>query len=896
VTLFEEGFMVSPASRFLSIAALAALLCGAPGMALAQNGRIRGVVRDAHNVPMSGATVRATGGTAAARRTTTDADGAYSFANVPAGTYTVSASLPGVRTQSQQGVQVAAGAEAVVDFVLQALELEAITVTAMKREEQLINVPLSIAAPTEQALRVRGVENIEQVAANVAGFSVQNLGPGQSQPAIRGTSAGQISRDQPGVKEEVGAYLDESVVSLSLFTPDLDLFDVGRVEVLRGPQGTLFGSGSLAGTVRYISNQPELGTSKAFGEVGVTTIDGGDPGSTAKLGFNAPVGDKAAFRVVGYSTRTGGYMDAVQPNLQVSENVNGSDRTGLRAALRLAPSSRFSITPRLVYQRAKADGWNRIDAFNILANPYTTRRPKVTLGERRLFTQMEEPYTDQFLLGDVNLQYDLGGATLTAVTSYTHRNILVVRDATALYASIVGGSFQLPENIYTLDAPLYDHTNSIVWTQEVRLAGSKDRLHWLVGAFYSNNTRGYGQDVYVRGFDTLSAPICCPAIGMPSPQPYGFTAGPLAPKDHLFFSDLHYKLKQTAVFGEATVGVTPKLDLTGGVRWYNFDENRTQFFDGFFVGYVSQPGTTKANGLAPRFIASYKASDVLTFNAQASRGFRLGGINDPLNKPICSPQDTITFGGRNSWKDETVWNYEAGMKSRLWDGRGSVNLSAFYMAIKDLQLNLTAGTCSSRLVFNVPKARSQGLEFEVTASPTEHWDLSFSAGLNDAKLQSTVTTTSGGVTTVVGGVKAGNRLPSVPRVQSSGAVTYWLPAGGGASRVSVSGSYQYVGSRYTQIDDLTPGIGTVNINSFGQTIGGPLTQNTFTFDPLLPAYTLLNLRVGLTRSSWDAAVFVNNVTDERALLALDRERGLRARVGYLTNQPRTLGVSLRYNY
>ncbi len=886
--------MVSRASRLLSLAALAVLLFGAPGMALAQNGRIRGVVRDAHSVPMAGAVVRVSGGTVAARRATTDADGAYAFANVAAGTYTVSASLPGVRTQSQQGVQVSAGAEAVVDFVLQALELEAITVTAMKREEQLINVPLSIAAPTEQALRVRGVENIEQVAQNVAGFSVQNLGPGQSQPAIRGASSGQISRDQPGVKEEVGAYLDESVVSLSLFTPDLDLFDVGRVEVLRGPQGTLFGSGSLAGTVRYISKQPELGTSSTFGEVGVNAINGGDPGSTAKLGVNTPLGDKAAFRIVGFSTHTGGYMQAVQPDLRVNQNVNGSDRTGLRAAMRFAPSSRFSITPRLVFQRSKSDGWNRIDAFNILANPYTTTRPKVTLGERRLFTQIEEPVTDKFLLGDVNMQVDLGAATLTAVTSYTHRNILVVRDATALYASIVGGSFQLPQNIYTLDAPLYDHTNSIVWTQEVRLAGSKDRLHWLVGAFYSSNTRAYGQDVYVRGFDTLAAPICCPAIGMPAPQPNGFTAGPLAAKDHLFFSDLHYKLKQTAVFGEATVGVTPKVDLTAGVRWYNFDENRTQFFDGFFVGYVSQPGTTKASGVAPRFIAAYKASDALTFNAQVSRGFRLGGINDPLNKPICSPQDTITFGGRNSWMDETAWNYEAGMKSKFGGGRGSLNLSAFYMDIKNLQLNLTAGTCSSRLVFNVPKAKSQGLELEVTASPNEHWDLSFSAGLNDAKLQSTVTTTSGGVTTVVGGVKAGNRLPSVPKVQSSAGVTYSVPVG--ASRVSVSGSYQYVGSRYTQIDDLTPGIGTVNIASFGQTIGGPLTQNTFTFDPLLPAYTLVNFRVGLSRSSWDAALFVNNLTDERALLALDRERGLRARVGYLTNQPRTLGVSLRFNY
>src|SRR5258705_365318 len=282
--------MVSPASRVLSIAVLAALVFGAPGMALAQNGRIRGVVRDANNVHMSGATIRVTGGTGTARRTSTDAEGAYSIANLAAGTYTVSASVPGVRKQARQGIQVAADAEAVVDFVLQALELEAITVTAMKREEQLINVPLSIAAPTEQALRVRGVDNIEQVAQNVAGFSVQNLGPGQSQPAIRGASSGQISRDQPGVKEEVGAYLDESVISLSLFTPDLDLFDVGRVEVLRGPQGTLFGSGSLAGTVRYISNQPELGNSSTFGEVGVTAIDGGDPGSIAKLGFNAPVG------------------------------------------------------------------------------------------------------------------------------------------------------------------------------------------------------------------------------------------------------------------------------------------------------------------------------------------------------------------------------------------------------------------------------------------------------------------------------------------------------------------------------------------------------------------------------------------------------------------------------
>src|SRR5213082_3682495 len=153
-------------------------------------------------------------------------------------------------------------------------------VTARKREETVQDVPMSVAAPTESELRDRGAENIEDVAANVAGFTVQNLGPGQSQIAIRGVSSGQIVRDQPGVKEQVGVYLDESVISLSLFTPDLDLFDLSRVEVLRGPQGTLFGSGSESGTVRYISNQPKLGVSETVGEFTANAVDQGGHGES----------------------------------------------------------------------------------------------------------------------------------------------------------------------------------------------------------------------------------------------------------------------------------------------------------------------------------------------------------------------------------------------------------------------------------------------------------------------------------------------------------------------------------------------------------------------------------------------------------------------------------------
>jgi len=878
--------VANPGRRFLSLAALAAVLFALPVEAQVASGRITGVVRDTRGVALSGVTVTATNqATGASSNTTTADDGSYTFSGLAAGSYTVAASLPDLRGATRRGVQVTADAAVSLDLALEPLLLDEITVTSMLREQELADVPFSVAAPTAQVLRSRGVNGIEGIAGIVAGFSVQNLGPGQSQVAMRGASAGQIARDQPGVKEQVGAYLDDSPISLSLFTPDLDLFDIARVELLRGPQGTLFGAGSLAGTVRYISNQPELGARRLFGEVGGNLIDGGGPGGTARFGFNVPMGDMAAARVAAYYSRTGGFMDAVQPDLSVDEDVNVGDRIGVRAAVRVEPSERFSITPRIVYQKVETDGWNRIDAFNILANPYTTTRPAVTLGERQLFTQIDEPFTDDFVLGDLNLRYDFGAVSLTSITSWTFRDILVVRDAGALTSSISGGTIGLPENVYTLDAPLYDSTESKVWTQEVRLSGGEDRVRWLAGGFYSNNTREYGQDLVVTGFESLSE--------IP-------TQGLQAPRDVLFFSDLAYDLEQFALFGEATVAVGERLNLTGGLRYYNFNESRAQVFDGIFAHdstgttVVSVPGETDASGVAPRFIASYQASDAVTLNAQASRGVRLGGINDPLNVPLCTPADSATFSGRDSWETETAWNYELGAKSRVAGGRASVNVSAYYMDIRDLQLIVTAGECSSRLVFNVPKARSQGLEVEVNATPNDNLDFSVSASVNDSELRSTLTSTSPtGQVSVVAGIEEGNRLPSVPQLQLSAAATYQWPVGSG-SQAFVTGSYHHIGSRYTQIDDHAAGFGTVDLNSYEEnTIGAPLTASTFTFDPELPAYNIVNLRLGLTRTNWELALHVNNVTDERAFLALDRERGAFARVGYLTNPPRTLGLTFR---
>jgi iron complex outermembrane receptor protein len=761
--------------------------------------------------------------------------------------------------------------------------LEEVTVTARKRQETLQDVPFSVAARTEQQMRESGLVSIEDVSRTVASFSVQNLGPGQSQVAIRGASAGQIVRDQPGVKEQVGVYLDESVISLSLFTPDIDLFDMNRVEVLRGPQGTLYGSGSLSGTVRYISNQPDLEAFSSAVEANLSTIDNGGSGGYAKAYINTPMGDNAAARVVAWYNETPGWIAAHQPDGSVHTDVNDGTVEGVRAAIRVETSDQFSITPRVIYQKVETDGWNRQDAFNILGNPYTTTRPAVTLGEHEQYTQFEEPFSDEFLLLDLNLEYQFASEmVLNSITTYTNRDILVVRDATALTASITGGTIGLSEEVYTLDAPLDDGTKASGWTQELRLSGESGNFTWVGGMFYSDFERDYVQGLLVSGFEDLT--------GIP-------TAGFIAPKDGLYWSELEYDFKQLAVFGEATWALTERLDLTAGLRYYDFDESRIQSFDGIFADPGTNYGDTTADGFAPRVMADWALTDEVSINGQVSKGFRLGGINDPLNVPLCTPQDLETFSGRENWDDEELWNYEVGMKSLFMGGRGTFNVAVFYQDIKDLQATVTAGSCSSRVVFNVPEAHSAGIEMELAMQATERFDFALTGSFIEAKLDSTVTSTqSDGSLVVVGGIQDGNRLATVPELQAAAAANYVFPMMGEWEGY-LNGIVQYVGDRYTQIGDQAEGFGTVNLLSFGDnTIGGPLTQSTFTFNPLLPSYTVANARFGMRNGRWDVALYVNNLTDELAFLALDQERNTRARVGYLVNQPRTYGITARVSF
>jgi len=770
-----------------------------------------------------------------------------------------------------------------------------IVVTATLRASTVQDVPFSVNAQTQEDIQRANASTLEDISRNVAGLTVQNLGPGQSQVSIRGVSAGQIIRDQPGVKEQVGVYLDESVISLSLFTPDLDLFDLNRVETLRGPQGTLFGSGSVGGTLRYITNQPKLGKMEGLVEGNLNHVHDGDFGGHAKGAVNVPLGDTAAVRAVGYYTKYAGFIDSVGP--AGGDDVNDGARYGGRVAILWEPTENIRITPRVIYQKISVDGFNREEHYNLYYNEFTTPPHSDGPGKRAQYLKLDEKFTDKTWLADLVSSYDFGGVELTVVNTYINRDILVSRDASALtgsvYVSFAGADPVQPSPIADgalLASNLRDTTKLKQWTQEVRLTSTgSGPFQWLVGGFHSKVDRKYAQRLPTPGsdpFGQLFLDIVAPGVDI-SDTRNGF------PADSPYNADLPYDIKQSALFGEASYD-WGTFKLTGGGRYYNFKETRDFISGGIFSNGDTRLGDkTKSNGFSPRVIMTWEPSNNLSVNAQVAKGFRLGGVNDPLNIPLCSAADQLIYGPFQSatYDDETLWNYEVGVK---YQKRGvTFNSAVFYTDIKNLQVTVDAGSCSSRLVFNVPKAHTLGIEAEVSGSPMEGLDLSFAGSYVNAQFDSTI---SDPILADRTGIRDGNRLPSVPNLQFAATAAY-------GQRFRDSGdwfaqtSWQYVGDRWSQPGDQEPGASVFNFIFFDPATGayGTSTQD---FGSLkLHAYSLINLTAGINfDSGLGVSLYVHNLLDSDPQLSIDRERGGRARLGYNIGTPRTVGITVRQSF
>ncbi|MEL0251130.1 MAG: TonB-dependent receptor [Novosphingobium sp.] len=764
-----------------------------------------------------------------------------------------------------------------------------IVVTATKRAQTIQEVPFSVNAQTAADIEKTGATSIEDISRSVAGLTVQNLGPGQSQVSVRGVSAGQIVRDQPGVKEQVGIYLDESVTSLSLFTPDFDLFDLNRVETLRGPQGTLFGSGSVGGTVRYITNQPKLGATEGQVAADVNVLDGGDVGYSAKGAVNVPLGENAALRVVGYGEHFAGFINAVGP--AAGKNINDGERYGVRAALLFEPVAGLKITPRVVYQDIKTNGFNRAEVYHLYQSPLAGAP---ALPENTQYLKLREQFRDKTTLADLTITAPVADAIdVTSVTTYIHRDILVSRDASALTGSVSVSPFitALGANraLGNLPSNLRDSTKLETWTQELRLASTgPGPFQWVLGGFYSKIDRVYAQRLPTPGYDAfIDAAL---GNGVSAGAANGF------PLNSPYNADIPYDIEQFAVFGEASYKFGD-FKATAGGRYYDFKESRDFISGGVFANGDRNIGDkTKSDGFNPRFIVSYQPSRNLSVNLQASKGFRLGGVNDPLNIPLCSGgangPDAKTYGNRPNYKDESLWNYEAGVK--VASGPVTFNAAAFYNDIRNLQVTADAGSCSSRVVFNVPKAHTMGVEVEMGADLGMGFSLAVNGSVIESEFDSSVRDGTGAI---VAGIRDGNRLPTVPKFQMSATAGYTTEVSDGMD-FSANASFQHVGNRFTQPSDQEAGAGVFGSAIFYNPVTLANGTGAYNFGSLqLPSYNLVNVSAGL---NWDnglsVLVYANNLFNETPLLSLDRERGGRARIGYNVGTPRKVGMTVRKSF
>lgn len=669
---------------------------------------------------------------------------------------------------------------------------------------------------------------------------------------------------------------------------------MNRIETLRGPQGTLFGSGSVGGTIRYITNQPDVDDFEGSIEANYNVLQDGDDGGHLKGMINVPlVPGAVALRITGYGTEYGGFIDALREGGGVSEDVNSGSREGFRAALAMNFTPNLLVTPRLIYQHVEMDGFNRQEVYNLLANPFTTDppRPPVTFDERQQFLALNEEFSDETTIADVTVNWDLGNTALTSVTSYVNRNILASRDATALSGSVSVDLGFDPASV-VLPSNLRDTTDLEQFTQEVRLASDYESpLQWLVGVFYSDVDRFYRQRLPTPGYDAfhIARALVVNADADPDndlPFPTDINNG--FPLDSPYNADLPYDIKQFAIFGEGSYDFTDQFTLTIGARFYDFDEQRSFTSGGLFSGVDTRTDETSSSGISPRVIASFDATEEITFNLQASEGFRLGGVNDPLNVPLCTDEDEAIFGGFQTYEDETSWNYEAGMK--ITRPNYTFNAAAYYNDISDLQVTLDAGSCSSRISFNVPDAHAAGIEVEFGWEPMDGLEISFAGNWTEAEFDSTVVD---GVGNVIGGIEDGNRLASVPEYMAALTAGYYFPLNRGGLEGFFAGSVQHIGSRYTQPSDQVPGAGDfVSGLPFGGATGAEVTSLDLELEP----YTILNLNAGIESDDWALIFYVNNATDENANLAFDRERGGRARLAFHTNPPRTIGVTVRKSF
>jgi len=722
-----------------------------------------------------------------------------------------------------------------------------IVVTAEKTSEPLSKVPISISALSGAALEDEHIADYSDLSRAVPNLSFTSFGgPGQDNIEIRGVSS------QAG-SATTGIYLDDVPINvLNLYSTGATeprFFDIDRVEVLRGPQGTIYGASSMGGTIHFVSNQPNLNEYSGSVHTSVGGTQGGGLNYQGDSVVNLPLIDGvAALRLGALYDHESGWIDRVSPDgATVARNINDENTTVVRATLEWRPTEALTIIPAAFLQRIGTGGQ---DLFG-LAQP-----------EFQSPTLIPETARDEFAITSLTLKYDFGWSDLTSISGYFWRRDDRNIDGT-FYDSVYLGSILQQQFGYGgaaiagLPAPVQFNTNINQVQEEIRLAskppGAGDHWSWIGGLYYSRTRTGLLDNEHIPGLTSTFE------------STYGNTPqnliGGSFPDDLIYYAFSEFVNTQKAIFGQATYKLGPDLKLTAGARYEKATEDLAFNTNGYFAG-GTPPFSGAANGSAttPKAVISYDLSPTSMIYASAAEGYRDGGVNRPVPVPLCSA-DLATLGltqAPEMYKSDKLWSYEVGAKGRALQDSLVLSGALFDIRWNNIQTDIILPTCSFDIKDNIGSAESRGVELEATQRFLDRITVSLGGNYTSAKIVEPVT---------ILGVEKGDRVPGVPDYSISTSVEYAQPLAGG-SRGTVRTNAEWIG----------PSQGTI-------IHGDP------DFDRA--AYFVMGASAGMRWEKYDLSLFITNLLDEHKAI----QRPNIASVEYgVTVRPRTYGIGGSYSF
>lgn len=645
-----------------------------PQAADAQGGAsLSGVVRDTSGGALPGATVQMEAARGGRRFTQSDAQGRYAFKDVVPGAYRVTASLSSF-TPGKAELTLAAGQSATKDFSLDFSYFANVTVTPQKREEQILDVPAAISAVGGDAIQDQGVTDLNQIAATIPGMSMVESGAGSARVQIRGISS-------PQNLPTTGLYLDETSIAGDSAGSALavQMIDLDRVEVLRGPQGTLYGAGSMGGTIKYMTRDPKLDAlGLEFDSAAAAVTDGAATGR-ASLVVNLPlIENELAVRLVGGWEHNAGWVDYPATG---GKDVNGGDTKTLRLKTLWTPSEKFSASLLLMGQNGDYKGPNFADKDRTA--PYV----------------IEQPYESRSKVGNLILNFDAGPFTILSSTGYGHNTGKATNDFTSIFGPIYDLFGFPPGTVKSVN--YWTDGDAEQWNQEIRLASKGlGPFTWTAGLYYRNATTDD-----VQG--TISTPNPLPGMEILDLQQ-------------------SQKSEQAALFGEASYAFSPKFSATLGLRGFRDKREQSGYQVSFGTPLPPESHEETFTSFNPRVVLSWRPADGKLFYASAAKGFRSGGFNN-LPAGCTLPE---------AYDPETLWTYEVGSSLSVDNGRFVAQGALFHNEWSDIQTLTTCPGLPIAQTANVGKASGTGVDLQLTIAASRALRFTVSGNYNDSKYDS----------------------------------------------------------------------------------------------------------------------------------------------------------------